>query len=84
MEGPSRCSVNATDVTVCVLCCLYFILSFIFEKCMCTLATQVNMGCFGAEHMDWLFGTMDYWVRDGGEQGYLEKRGVHAATEKEA
>jgi|AntAceMinimDraft_5_1070358.scaffolds.fasta_scaffold200021_2 hypothetical protein len=51
---------------------------------MCTLATQVNMGCFGAEHMDWLFGTMDYWVRDGGEQGYLEKRGVHAATEKEA
>jgi hypothetical protein len=41
---------------------------------------QVNMGCFGAEHMDWLFGTMDHWVRDGGEHGYLEKRGISTAA----
>ena len=34
----------------------------------------VNMGNFGAEHMDWLFGTMDYYVRDGEEKGYFEKR----------
>ena len=33
-----------------------------------------NMGNFGAEHMDWLFGTMDHWVRDGESPGYLEKR----------
>jgi sterol desaturase/sphingolipid hydroxylase (fatty acid hydroxylase superfamily) len=33
----------------------------------------VNMGNFGAEHMDWLFGTMDYWVRDGCEEGYWKR-----------
>jgi methylsterol monooxygenase len=45
----------------------------------------VNMGNFGAEHMDWLFGTMDHWVRDGRERGYLEKRradGEKAAAAK--
>ena len=35
----------------------------------------MNLGNFGAEHMDWLFGTMDHYVRDGREQGYLAKHG---------
>lgn len=34
----------------------------------------VNCGSFGAVHMDWLFGTMDHYVRDGGHDGYLAKR----------
>jgi len=34
----------------------------------------VNLGNFGAPHMDWLFGTMDHWVRDGCDEGYLQKR----------
>lgn len=45
----------------------------------------VNMGNFGSEHMDWLMGTMDYWVRDGEEDGYVSKRlGQGAAQEAPA
>lgn len=45
----------------------------------------VNMGNFGTEHMDWLMGTMDYWVRDGEEDGYVSKRlGPGAAHEAPA
>ena len=33
-----------------------------------------NVGNFGAEHTDWLFGTMDHYLRDGGRAGYMEKR----------
>ena len=33
-----------------------------------------QMGNFGAEHTDWLFGTMDHYLRDGGSRGYLQKR----------
>ena len=40
------------------------------------------MGNFGAEHMDWLFGTMDYYVRDGRNQGYIEKRRALGAPSK--
>lgn len=35
-----------------------------------------NMGNFGAEHMDWLFGTMDHYCRIGGEDGYRRERGT--------
>ena len=38
-----------------------------------------NVGNFGAEHTDWLFGTMDHYLRDGGRQGYLAKRTAHLA-----
>ena len=41
-----------------------------------------NCGNFGAEHMDWLFGTMDHWVRDGETAGYLQKRSELAAKVK--
>ena len=37
-----------------------------------------NMGNFGAEHMDWLFGTMDHYCRGGGEIGYRKERGTKA------
>jgi sterol desaturase/sphingolipid hydroxylase (fatty acid hydroxylase superfamily) len=33
-----------------------------------------NAGNFGNEHWDWVFGTMDHWVRDGCEAGYLARR----------
>jgi len=33
-----------------------------------------NLGNFGAEHMDWLFGTMDHYLTMGGEEGYLKRR----------
>jgi methylsterol monooxygenase len=39
----------------------------------------VNLGNFGAEHMDWLFGTMDHYVRDGREAGYIGARAKLAA-----
>jgi len=35
-----------------------------------------NLGNFGCETWDWVFGTMDYWVRDGGEKGYWEKHNL--------
>lgn len=35
-----------------------------------------NMGNFGAEHMDWLFGTMDHYCRAGAEEGYRKDRGT--------
>ena len=35
-----------------------------------------NMGNFGAEHMDWLFGTMDHYCRAGSEEGYRRDRGT--------
>jgi len=38
----------------------------------------VNLGNFGSMYMDWLFGTMDHWVRDGGHEGYVKKRFGHA------
>ena len=47
----------------------------------------VNMGSFGAEHMDWLFGTMDHYARDGCEEGYLAARGwagAEGASDKAA
>jgi sterol desaturase/sphingolipid hydroxylase (fatty acid hydroxylase superfamily) len=30
-----------------------------------------NSGNFGAEYLDWMFGTMDAWVHIGGEDGYV-------------
>lgn len=38
----------------------------------------VNLGNFGGGYMDYIFGTMDHWVRDGEEEGYLKKRAVEA------
>lgn len=35
-----------------------------------------NMGNFGAEHFDWLFGTMDHYCRGGEEEGYRRERGT--------
>lgn len=34
----------------------------------------VNRGNFGAEHMDWLLGTMDHFVSMGGGDGYVRQR----------
>ena len=34
----------------------------------------VNLGNFGAEHTDWLFGTMDHYVAGGERKGYIAKR----------
>jgi hypothetical protein len=39
----------------------------------------------GAEHTDWLFGTMDHFLAGGERQGYVQKRAEYtAAQEKEA
>jgi len=32
-----------------------------------------NRGNFGAPYIDWLFGTMDHYVKGGGVQGYLDR-----------
>jgi len=46
---------------------------------------SVNLGNFGAEHTDWLFGTMDHFLAGGERQGYVQKRAEYtAAQEKEA
>mmetsp|Transcript_5880 Transcript_5880/g.7632 ORF Transcript_5880/g.7632 Transcript_5880/m.7632 type:complete len:193 (-) Transcript_5880:238-816(-) len=38
---------------------------------------STNRGNFGADVVcDWLFGTMDHWVRDGGVTGYCKRHGV--------
>lgn len=41
-----------------------------------------NMGNFGAEHMDWLFGTMDHYVKGGEEEGYRRERGTLSVEKK--
>lgn len=33
-----------------------------------------NQGCFAAEYLDHLFGTMDAWLKIGGIEGYLAKK----------
>lgn len=38
----------------------------------------VNSGNYGAEHMDWLFGTMDSYASLGGRKGYLKSRRADA------
>ena len=43
-----------------------------------------NMGNFGAEHTDWLFGTMDHWLAAGGRRGYIDQRRAAAAARKVA
>uniref|UniRef100_A0A7S0J978 Fatty acid hydroxylase domain-containing protein n=1 Tax=Calcidiscus leptoporus TaxID=127549 RepID=A0A7S0J978_9EUKA len=35
-----------------------------------------NMGNFGSEHMDWLFGTMDHYCRGRCAEGYRRERGT--------
>ena len=34
----------------------------------------VNLGNFGAEYLDHMFGTMDKWLQQGGTQGYLARK----------
>ena len=41
-----------------------------------------NMGNFGNVYTDWLFGTMDHYVRDGMGEGYVAKRVAAAAKAK--
>lgn len=35
-----------------------------------------NQGNFGAEWLDWTFGTMDVWVRDGEYEGYINLKNI--------
>lgn len=42
-----------------------------------------NLGNFGAEHLDWLFGTMDHYVSIGEEEGYLKRRQEFGKERKE-
>ena len=33
-----------------------------------------NRGNFGAPYLDWLHGTMDSWLAEGGIEGYIAKK----------
>ena len=38
------------------------------------ICERAQMGNFGALHTDWLFGTMDHYIKDGMHDGYVAKR----------